>query len=335
MHAIIPAGGAGTRLWPLSRRTHPKFLRDLTGSGESLLQSTVRRLGPVADSVTVVTGRVHESAVAAQCPEIEIVAEPSPKDSMAAIGLAAAVLHRRHGDTIVGSFAADHAIANEAAFQEAVRAAISSADAGYIATIGITPTEPSSAYGYIHAGGEISSARAALAFVEKPDAETARRYVESGEYLWNAGMFVMRTGVLLEALAAQHPDLHAGLVEIADAWDTDRRIEVLDAVWPTLLAIPIDHAVAEPVADAGGVTTVPVEMGWSDVGGYDALSEIAPHPAAHEVSAPGTWVSASKPVVVAGIPGAVVVEMEDVIFVTTREAQGAKAASETVGEELK
>lgn len=335
MHAIIPAGGAGTRLWPLSRRSDPKFLKDLTGSGETMLQATARRLGPVAESVTVVTGRTHQTAVGAQCPDVEIVAEPSPKDSMAAIGLAAAILHERHGDCIVGSFAADHAIADEDAFHGAVRAAIDSANTGYIATIGITPTEPSSAYGYIHAGPASGVARRAIAFQEKPDGDTARRYVETGEYLWNAGMFVMRTGVLLGALAEREPELHAGLTRIARAWGGPEREAVLDEVWPTLPALVIDRAVAEPLADDGLVTTVPASMGWSDVGDYAALAEIAPSPAASEVDADGTWVSASKPVVVAGVPGVVVVEMDDVIFVTTRAANGAKAASEAVKDALR
>ncbi|SNU00342.1 mannose-1-phosphate guanylyltransferase [Ruaniaceae bacterium KH17] len=335
MHALIPAGGAGTRLWPLSRRANPKFLRDLTGAGESLIQSTVRRLSPVSESVTIVTGRAHEHAVAAQCGGVEIVAEPSPKDSMAAIGLAAAIVHRRHGDSVVGSFAADHAIADEAAFHDAVRAAIASAEDGYVATIGITPTEPSSAYGYIHAGPEQGAARLALAFEEKPGAETARQYLATGEYLWNAGMFVMRTGVLLGALAELQPRLHAGLTAIGDAWDTELRASVLDEVWPTLPALVIDRAIAEPLADDGLVTTVPASMGWSDVGDFAALSEISPSPAAVTVESPGTWVSASKPVVVAGVPDAVVIEMDDVIFVTTHEASGAKAASEQVPEELK
>lgn len=336
MHAIIPAGGAGTRLWPLSRRANPKFLLDLTGAGESLLQATARRLTPVAASVTVVTGRVHEAAVAAQCPAAEIVAEPSPKDSMAAIGLAAAILHARHGDTVVGSFAADHAIADDAAFHNAVRAAIASAESGYVATIGIAPTEPSTAYGYIHASPEPGKgARPALAFVEKPDAATARAYLETGEYLWNAGMFVMRTGVLLGALAEREPDLYRGLTAIAAAWDGRSRHDVLDDVWPGLPALVIDRAVAEPLADEGRVTTVPASMGWSDVGDYAALAEITARPAHLEVDAADTWVHASKPVVVAGVPGAVVVEMDDLIFVTTREANGAKAASERIEEQLR
>ena len=133
IHAIIPAGGAGTRLWPLSRRARPKFLLDLTGAGRSLLQGTVARLEPVAASISVVTGAAHLAAVADQLPGLpreNLLAEPAPRDSMAAIGLAAAVIAARHGrGAIVGSFAADHAIADEAAFVGAVRQAAALAGA--------------------------------------------------------------------------------------------------------------------------------------------------------------------------------------------------------------
>ena len=127
IHAIIPAGGAGTRLWPLSRRRRPKFLRDLTGAGRTLIQGTVARLEPVAATTTIVTGAAHVAAVADQLPDVpreSILAEPAPRDSMAAIALAAGVVAGRHGrDAVVGSFAADHAIADEAAFVDAVRQA--------------------------------------------------------------------------------------------------------------------------------------------------------------------------------------------------------------------
>ena len=191
VHAIIPAGGAGTRLWPLSRRQRPKFLLDLTGAGRSLIQGTVARLAPVAASVTVVTGVAHVDAVADQLPDVprdNLLAEPSPRDSMAAIGLATAVIASRHGrDAVVGSFAADQTIADEAAFTRAVHQAAALAGQGWVVTIGIEATGPSTAFGYIHAGAPTDvpgapDGRVVLGFTEKPDAVTAARYLATGDY---------------------------------------------------------------------------------------------------------------------------------------------------------
>jgi mannose-1-phosphate guanylyltransferase len=351
-HAVVPAGGAGTRLWPLSRAGHPKFLLDLTGSGRTMLQATVDRLEPLTgpDGVLVVTGARHAAAVADQVPGLDgvpsrLLAEPSPRDSMAAIGLAAAVLLERHGDDVVlGSFAADHVISGTDAFEQAVREAVVAARAGFVATIGITATGPSTAFGYIHAGpslgvDEAPSARHVAGFTEKPDAETAAEYLATGEYRWNAGMFIVRAAVLLDHLAAQLPALAAGLREIAAAWDTARRDAVLDRVWPGLTKIAIDHAIAEPVAAAGGVAVVPGEFDWDDVGDFASLAALVPAgpdgptlgdaSAALRIDAPGSFLvpGAGRTVTVIGLPGAVVVDTADALLVTTVEhAQAVKGA---------
>ncbi|MBF0967411.1 MAG: NTP transferase domain-containing protein, partial [Actinomyces bouchesdurhonensis] len=238
LHVIIPAGGAGTRLWPLSRRRRPKFLLDLAGSGRSLLQGTVDRLEQSASTVTIVTGAAHREGVLAQLPEFAssdertLLIEPSGRDSMAAIGLAAYVVRERFGDdAIVGSFAADHLIACPELLRDAIATAIDAARHGYVVTIGLAPTEASTAYGYIAPGpvldgdqpGASSSparARRVAEFVEKPDAQTAARYVSQG-YLWNAGMFIMSAGVLASHLARLLPDMHERLETIARAWGTD------------------------------------------------------------------------------------------------------------------
>lgn len=344
IHAIIPAGGAGTRLWPLSRKARPKFLLDLTGTGRSLLQGTVARLAPLAATTTVVTGVAHVPAVARQLPDLpeeNLLAEPAPRDSMAAIGLATALIAHRHGrEAIVGSFAADHLVADDAAFQDAVRQAAALAEAGWLVTIGIQATGPSTAFGYIHAGEALDvpgapDGRRVLDFAEKPDAATAARYLATGDYRWNAGMFVVRAGVLLDHLAVGRPALAAGLDEIAAAWDTPARDAVMARIWPGLEAIAIDHAIAEPVAAAGGVATVPGNMGWDDVGGFDTLAELIPTvtsgPAAgvevlgeadvEAVGADGALVASStdRKVVLLGVPGIVVVDTPDALLVTTPE----------------
>lgn len=346
-YAIIPAGGAGSRLWPLSRAAAPKFLADLTGSGRSLLQQTVDRLAPLAEESLIVSGAAHEAAVRKQVPAAAQIIEPSARGTMGAIGLAAAVIHHRHGDVVIGSFAADHLIENEEAFREAVTRAIGAAERGYVATIGITPDSASTAYGYIHAAEEIApGVRAVVEFVEKPDEETAGRYVSSGEFVWNAGMFVARTSVLLDALRTYHPEIADPLHELAQLWDTDERGAAITRYWDSLPNAVIDRAIAEPLAAEGGVAVVPVDMGWSDVGDYASLADVIdPVERATQVSPGGSpqqtvRVSSddaliythSKPIVVVGVPGAVVVEMEDVILVTQQDhAQQVKTAVDTLG----
>ena len=363
IHAIIPAGGAGTRLWPLSRRHRPKFLLDLTGAGRSLLQDTVERLAPLTATMTVVTGVAHIAAVADQLPSIprdNLLAEPSPRDSMAAIGLAAAVIAHRHGrDAVVGSFAADHTVADRAAFADAVRQAAHLAEQGWVVTIGIEATGPSTAFGYIHAGDPTDvpgapDGRRVLGFTEKPDADTAAAYLATGDYRWNAGMFVVRAGVLLDHLAELRPQLAQGIEAIAAVWDAPEREEVLAERWPALEKIAIDHAIAEPVAAAGGVATVPVSMGWNDVGGFDALTDLVPprtqgpatgagvlddvdgstgtgtagdaapaNPRAEirALESDGALIASTsgRTVVLLGVPGTVVVDTPDALLVTTPE----------------
>ncbi len=350
-HAVVPAGGAGTRLWPLSRSGHPKFLHDLTGSGRTLLQATVDRLVPLAgpEGVLVVTGHRHAAAVAEQVPALladaagaeRLLAEPSPRDSMAAIGLAAAVLLERHGDDVVlGSFAADQVIDGAAEFERAVREGVAGARAGYVVTVGIRATGPSTAFGYVRSGEPLGLPGAptvhhALGFTEKPDEETAAAYLATGEYRWNAGMFIVRARVLLDHLAAQLPALAEGLRTLAAAWDGPDRATVLADVWPTLTKIAIDHAIAEPVAAAGGVAVVPGDFAWDDIGDFASLGGLLASPTLGDdalvlrVGAPDALVvpGGGRTVSVVGVPGVVVVDTADAVLVTTRaHAQSVKAA---------
>ncbi|MDO9377298.1 MAG: mannose-1-phosphate guanylyltransferase [Nocardioidaceae bacterium] len=350
LHAIIPAGGAGTRLWPLSTADHPKFLLDLTGAGRTLLQQTYDRLVPLvgAEGIHVVTGAVHGDKVQAQLPELaagQVVREPSPRDSMPAIGLAAALVAREHPDAVVASFAADHVITDAAAFDDAVTQAAALARDGWVCTIGIAPTEPSVAFGYVEAGDalDVSGApdgRAVARFVEKPDAGTAADYLATGRFTWNAGMFVSRADVLLEHLGEQQPRLAEGIAEIADAWGSPTQDEVLARVWPTLTKIAIDHAIAEPVAAAGGIATVPGTFGWDDVGDYASLAGLLGAEGTLrvlgdagrviDVGSDGLVISTTgRRVAVVGLSDAVVVDTPDAVLVTTlAHAQAVKQAAE-------
>ncbi len=338
--AVVPAGGAGTRLWPLSRSSSPKFLRDLTGTGRSLLQDTHDRLVPlVEDRFLVVTGRPHRDAVAAQLPDVDaaaIVAEPSARDSMAAIGLAAAMLERRDPEAVMGSFAADHVIADPAGFGDCVRTAVAAAREGWLVTIGIDPTFASSAFGYIHLGDDLEGhpgARAVVEFVEKPSVDVAEGYLATGRYRWNAGMFVVRPTVLLDLLAEGDPDFAAALRAIAAAPHT------LEEAWEALPRIALDHAVAEPAAAGGRVVVVPASFGWDDIGDFDSLATLLDDPdraamtvlgddtLVHTSAATGLVVpAAGKVVAVIGLDDVVVVDTPDALLVTTRaRAQDVKA----------
>jgi mannose-1-phosphate guanylyltransferase len=349
-YCVIPAGGIGSRLWPLSRADAPKFLHDLTGSGQTLLRDTWDRLAPLSGEqrIMVVTGRAHRAAVETQLPSLadhNVVLESEPRDSTAAIGLAAAILERREPGVIIGSFAADHVIRNQPLFGAAVREAVASASAGFITTIGIKPTEPAVGFGYIHTGGplQLAGAPSALAvdsFVEKPDLATAERYVESGSYLWNAGMFITRADTLLDEIERNKPELHAGLVALAAAWDDPAtRGPAVDRIWPELEKIAIDYSVAEPAAAVGRLAVIPGYFDWDDVGDFASLAKLNSGGRKSDLAilgenarvlsdaSSGIVVSRSNRVIsLIGVKDIVVVDTPDALLVTTSEnAQRVKA----------
>ncbi|MGO4691531.1 mannose-1-phosphate guanylyltransferase [Glaciibacter sp. 2TAF33] len=339
-YSVIPAGGIGSRLWPLSRADAPKFLHDLTGSGQTLLRDTWDRLAPLSGDqrIMVVTGRAHRAAVEAQLPELadpNVVLESEPKESTAAIGLAAAILQKREPGVIIGSFAADHVIKSAPLFHQAVREAVVAADAGYIVTIGIQPAEPAIAFGYIKCSRplQIDGAPNALSvgsFVEKPNLATAKRYLANGHYLWNAGMFIARADRLLEEIAASEPELHAGLLELADAWDTPARGAVVDQVWPRLKKIAIDYSVAEPVAAKGKLAVIPGQFDWDDVGDFASIAKLHSGGRKRDLailgegarvladSSSGIVVShTGRMIALVGVQDIVVVDTPDALLVTT------------------
>jgi mannose-1-phosphate guanylyltransferase len=349
--AVIPAGGAGTRLWPLSRAGHPKFLHDLTGEGHTLIQGTVDRIAPLAqDRVVVVTGVAHADVVRAQLPELgadQVLAEPSPRDSMAAIAWAAAVIEAQDPEAVIGSFAADHVIPDAESFRACVAEAVEVAREGYVVTIGVEPTFPATSFGYIQMGHRLTGHETAARvrqFVEKPDAQRAANYLATGEFRWNAGMFVVRASVLLDLLAQWHPDLAAGVRAIAaDPASLAER-------WDGLTKIAIDHAIAEPAADIGKVAAVPGAFTWNDVGDFATLRELLPTdpdgPADSVEAADGAGMAVlgdrsdvisldstglvaargGRTIAVVGLQDVIVVDTGDAVLVTTTaHAQDVKA----------
>ncbi|KAH9033125.1 nucleotide-diphospho-sugar transferase [Lactarius hengduanensis] len=310
-YVVIPAGGAGTRLWPLSREGHPKFLLDVTLQGRSLIQATWDRLLPLtgADRLAVVAGPGHVKSISEQLPDLlqhNLFCEPGPKDSMAAIGLAAAILAQRDPDAVIGSFAADHMISGTDAFLSAVSEAVLVAQKGYLVTIGIAPSHPSTGFGYVRLGDKLGMA-------EAPNARLVT--------------------FLLDLLREYKPELAEGLLKIAAVWDVDevQRNKVLEEVWPGLEKIAIDHAVAEPAALEGRVAVVPATFGWDDVGDFSSLAELLPAEANQprilgdsglvltEQVAGGIVVPGSGRLVAClGVDDLVIVDMPDTLLVTTR-----------------
>lgn len=333
-YPLIPAGGVGSRLWPLSRAKAPKFLLDLTGSGETLIRQTYDRLNDLSSNpVLIVCGESHANAVTQQIRELhgsDMVLEPSPKDSAAAIGLACAILYHRDPQAIIGSFAADHVIDPVSEFHKVVREAVETAATGKIVTIGIKPTTASTAFGYIkaHTPLKVPGAPSALAvdtFVEKPDAQTAAEYVASGEYTWNAGMFVAPAELMLAHLRQNQPELHEGIMRIAQAWDSAERDRLMQEVWPNLTKIAIDYAVAEPAAAAGDVAMVPGSFSWDDVGDFDAMARLIQEKSGENLTVLGkndcALTQSTTGIIVSSTDRCIsVISMEDVVVVDTEDA---------------
>ena len=328
MFAIVMAGGAGTRLWPLSRRGTPKQLLPLTGE-TSLLQQTVARLGAILSphDIYVITGQAHVRATADQLPHIpadNVLGEPLARSTAVAAGLAT-VLARRESDEVCLVLPADHFVADEAAFGEALREAARVAERGYLVTLGVTPTHPATGYGYIKAGEVLhpaSPAALVASFVEKPDAATAEAYLSEGGHTWNAGIFVWRVYAFRQALERFQPRLAAALARIEELHRTPGWMSDVRDILEPIPAVTIDVGIAEPAAAEGRMAVVPLEAGWSDIGSWSALLEALSAKEGKDLVASGKHLDrGSRNVLVHGGDRLVVtVGLEDVIIVDTPDA---------------
>jgi mannose-1-phosphate guanylyltransferase len=286
LHVVIMAGGSGTRFWPQSRRQLPKQFLPI-GAEQTLIQETAARCLPLIDAhrLWVVTGALHADETARQLPELpreQVLVEPCGRNTAPCIGLAALKLLTADPDAVMLVVPADHVIQPAEAFRQAVTDA-----ARFVARhphsfvlFGVQPDHPATGFGYIHRAAEPLPGETHVypvaAFKEKPDPLTAAEYVASGDYLWNCGIFVWRAQAVLDAIAAHHPELHAGLLRLRDALDTDAWPDTLAAEFPKLPSISIDYAVLE---HADNVVVLPATFGWDDVGSWHALSRLRPQDA--------------------------------------------------------
>lgn len=278
---VILAGGSGTRLWPRSRQSLPKQFLDLTSQG-TMLQETLRRLTPLVptERVLVITNADYVDLARSQLPELaaeQIVGEPLPRGTAAAVGLGAILAQHIRKDAIMASVHADHLILRPERLRAALQAAAEVADRGFLVTLGITPTEPHTGYGYIEQGEALPPTvdghrvyRVAK-FTEKPDLETAKRFVSDGRYSWNSGLFAWRIDRIMAEFAVHMPQLYAGLQEITVALGTAQADATLRRVFPTLPHQTIDYGIMERAQD---VAVLPVDIGWTDIGSWATLLEV-------------------------------------------------------------
>jgi mannose-1-phosphate guanylyltransferase len=341
-YPVILAGGRGTRFWPLSRKKRAKQLLALDGK-KSMIQQTVERLLHLASpkQFWVITNEELRPAIAKQLsrlPKNQLVAEPVPRNTAPAIGLAAFLLLRQDPTAILGLFPADHVIGDEERFREMLRRGIKIAAAGAnIVVLGIRPTRAETGYGYIEAGGAYQGeALRVRRFTEKPDAKKADEFVNAGNYYWNSGMFLWSARTLADALREHLPVTATLLEEIAETFGSSKFASTFRKCYPKCENISVDYAVLEPRSakgeEAGNIFCLPADFGWNDLGSWTALHE---HQTAKSsppeenvmissgmflLNARGNYVHAPEKFVAAiGVSDLVVVETPDALLITTRQ----------------
>lgn len=334
IHPVILSGGAGTRLWPLSRALYPKQLLPLI-SNRSLLQDTARRIaGPPFAAPLVVCNDDHRFIIAEQLRALSIAPrtmalEPVPRNTAPAAAIAAAILAADDPDAMMLVLPSDHVIADETAFRAATETAAAAAVTGRLVAFGIAPTAPETGYGYIRRGEPLAGVAGAFMvaqFVEKPDAATAKGYVDAGDWSWNSGMFLFTAKLYLEELARYEPAIaQAARMAVATARRDLDFLRLDEAAFASAPSKSIDYAVMERTSRAA---VVPAALGWSDVGAWSALWDIEAKDDDGNVTlgdvvtldSRNSYLRSEKPLVVAiGIADAVIVATSDVVLVSAKD----------------
>lgn len=346
-YGVIMAGGGGTRFWPLSRQAMPKQMLNLSGK-DRMINETIDRLHGTVDQkdIFIVTNE-KQAAKMLECVDKRvakdhILAEPSARNTAACIGYAAMEIVKKYGDGIMCIFPSDHFIKKEAEFAKVLEQAIRAAEEqDQLITIGIAPTFPSTGYGYIKFDKtEAAVAKRVEEFKEKPDYETAKAYVESGNYAWNSGMFVWKASTILKKFEELLPDIYACLVKIGDAMLTPEEEQVIQEVYPVIPKISIDYGILERSKD---VLVLSGDFGWNDVGSWDMMNVIYDEDekgnilVGDQVSIDTTNTisfSSGKMIATIGVDNLVVVETEDAVLVCSKDrVQDVKKVVDTLQEQ--
>lgn len=333
LYALILSGGAGTRLWPRSRKAKPKQFLDLIGE-RTLLQDTVDRIAEVIPSerIFAVAPPEHRALIHEQLPELRadhVVVEPYPRGNAAAIGLAMAALYAFDPEAVVAVLPSDHVVDKRSQFRNVLLAATAASDRGDLVTLGITPEGPDTGFGYIEAGDPLPvngpvPVHRVKRFIEKPKREAAEKMLAAGGHYWNAGMFVWRVEDIIAAYRTHLPNTAKAIDALAETVGSPRYESVLSEVWEETDRTTIDYGVMEKAAN---VAVVPADIGWHDVGSWARLAQIVQHgtdnwsPDGHvAIGASGNYAWApGKTVAFVGVDDLVVVETPDALLVTTKE----------------
>ncbi len=280
IYAVIMAGGVGARFWPRSTEKNPKQLLRIFGNN-TMIQDTVNRLNGIVENenVFVITNRIQKIKIVSQLseiPEENIIAEPFGKNTAPCIGLAATLIKRKDSDSVMVILPADHLIKDEEEFRKTI---LKAADFAYrskgLVTLGIKPDRPETGYGYIQFDENKveDNIHNVFTFAEKPNLETAKRFIAAGDFLWNSGMFIWRTDVILDEMKNLMPELYQGLEQIDSAIGQENYEETLTTVYGRLAKISIDYGIMEK---AEKVFVIPCDFGWSDVGSWETVYQLSP-----------------------------------------------------------